>query len=104
MPPIAVEADVILNDGQILPVLGGLRVVENARPQPGHISLFSPSTGILFTGEFDRHPGKENGTFGQGQSWDEAKADESAANRQRWVRKSSVGSWHSCQGGRKYSS
>ena len=40
-----------LSDGQILPVLGGLRVIETLGHTPGHISLFAPSAGILFCGD-----------------------------------------------------
>jgi glyoxylase-like metal-dependent hydrolase (beta-lactamase superfamily II) len=40
-----------LTDGQVLPVLGGLRVVETPGHTPGHISLFAPEAGILFCGD-----------------------------------------------------
>jgi glyoxylase-like metal-dependent hydrolase (beta-lactamase superfamily II) len=78
MPPIAVEADVILKEGQILPVLGGLRVVETPGHTPGHISLFSPSTGILFTGDSIVTREGELVRSVKANTWDEAKADESA--------------------------
>ena len=78
MPPIAVEADVILNEGQILPVLGGLRVVETPGHTPGHISLFSPSTGILFTGDSIVTQEGVLVRSVKANTWDEAKADESA--------------------------
>ena len=78
MPPIAVETDVILNEGQILPVLGGLRVVETPGHTPGHISLFSPSTGILFTGDSIVTREGELVRSVKANTWDEAKADESA--------------------------
>ena len=45
------QVDEILTDGQGLPVLGGLRVVETPGHTPGHISLFAPETGILFCGD-----------------------------------------------------
>lgn len=41
----------ILTDGQVLPALGGLRVVETPGHTPGHISLFAPAEGILFCGD-----------------------------------------------------
>jgi glyoxylase-like metal-dependent hydrolase (beta-lactamase superfamily II) len=47
--PLAV--DEIVEDGQVLPALGGLRVVDTAGHSPGHISLFAPSTGVLFCGD-----------------------------------------------------
>jgi glyoxylase-like metal-dependent hydrolase (beta-lactamase superfamily II) len=45
------KIDERLNDGQVLPILGGLRVVNTFGHTPGHISLYSPSTGILFGGD-----------------------------------------------------
>ena len=49
--PAPVKVDEMLVDGQIFPVLGGLRVVETPGHTPGHISLFAPSAGILFCGD-----------------------------------------------------
>jgi glyoxylase-like metal-dependent hydrolase (beta-lactamase superfamily II) len=46
-----IQIDEIVRDGQILPILGGLQVVESPGHTPGHISLFSTSTGILFCGD-----------------------------------------------------
>jgi glyoxylase-like metal-dependent hydrolase (beta-lactamase superfamily II) len=51
MSPRPFQVDEILADGEVLPVLGGLRVVDTAGHCPGHISFFSPSTGILFCGD-----------------------------------------------------
>jgi glyoxylase-like metal-dependent hydrolase (beta-lactamase superfamily II) len=41
----------ILNDGDELPVLGGLRVVATPGHTPGHTSYFSASIGALFAGD-----------------------------------------------------
>ena len=49
--PRPVEVDQIVAEGETLPILGGLQVIETPGHSPGHISLFSPSTGILFTGD-----------------------------------------------------
>jgi glyoxylase-like metal-dependent hydrolase (beta-lactamase superfamily II) len=46
-----VPIDELVTDGQVLPVLGGLRVVATTGHTPGHISLFAPSAGVLFTGD-----------------------------------------------------
>lgn len=46
-----VRVDEVLADGQVLPILGGLRVVETPGHTPGHISLFSPSARVLFAGD-----------------------------------------------------
>jgi glyoxylase-like metal-dependent hydrolase (beta-lactamase superfamily II) len=51
MSPRPFQVDEILSDGEVLPVLGGLQVVDTAGHCPGHISFFSPSTGILFCGD-----------------------------------------------------
>ena len=77
MKAAPIRTDEILSEGQVLPILGGLRVVETPGHTPGHISLFSPSTGILFTG--DSIVSREGRLVRSLQSltWDEAKADES---------------------------
>lgn len=73
-----VQVDEILSDGQTLPILGGLQVVETPGHTPGHISLFSTSTGILFCG--DSMATKDDsiqGAMHPGVTWDQAKAQES---------------------------
>ena len=71
------QADELLSDGQILPVLGGLRVMETPGHTPGHVSFFAPSAGILFCG--DSIVSGENGLRGStgSNNWDQAKSDES---------------------------
>ncbi len=78
MKPMPIYADEILSEGQILPLLGGLRVLETPGHTPGHISLFSPSTGILFTGDsiVSRNRGLVRSI--KANTWDETKADELA--------------------------
>jgi glyoxylase-like metal-dependent hydrolase (beta-lactamase superfamily II) len=75
--PARVRVDELLSDGQILPVLGGLRVIETLGHTPGHISLFAPSLGILFCG--DSIVSGEEGLRGSSgaNNWDQAKSDES---------------------------
>ena len=75
--PARVQVDELLSDGQILPVLGGLRVVETPGHTPGHISLFASSAGILFCG--DSIVSGEDGLRGStgANNWDQAKSDES---------------------------
>jgi glyoxylase-like metal-dependent hydrolase (beta-lactamase superfamily II) len=67
----------IVTDGQTLPALGGLRVIETPGHTPGHISLFAPSVGVLFCG--DSMVSDEKGLLGSrpGITWDEARARES---------------------------
>ncbi|HLO15050.1 MAG TPA: MBL fold metallo-hydrolase [Anaerolineales bacterium] len=73
--PFQVEG--IIAEGQTLPALGGLRVVETPGHTPGHISLFAPSAGVLFCG--DSMVSDEKGLQGSrpGLTWDESKARES---------------------------
>ena len=75
--PAPVKVDELLADGQILPLLGGLRVIETLGHTPGHISLFAPSAGILFCG--DSIVSREDGLHGSSgaNNWDQAKSDES---------------------------
>ena len=67
----------ILTEGQTLPVLGGLRVVETPGHSPGHISLFAPEVGLLFCG--DSMVTDDNGIRDSrpAVTWDEAQAKKS---------------------------
>jgi glyoxylase-like metal-dependent hydrolase (beta-lactamase superfamily II) len=49
IPPQA--PDDILNDGQELPLLGGLQVISTPGHTPGHIAFYLPSRKILFAGD-----------------------------------------------------
>jgi glyoxylase-like metal-dependent hydrolase (beta-lactamase superfamily II) len=51
MKAAPVKVDEVVADGQTLPVLGGLRVIETPGHTPGHISLFAPASGVLFCGD-----------------------------------------------------
>ncbi len=64
----------IVAEGQTLPALGGLQVLETPGHTPGHISLFAPSVGVLFCG--DSMVSDEKGLQGSrpGITWDETKA------------------------------
>jgi glyoxylase-like metal-dependent hydrolase (beta-lactamase superfamily II) len=67
----------LVHDGQTLPVLGGLRVVETPGHTPGHVSYFALSAGILFVG--DSLVSEKNGLRGSTgmNTWDQAQADRS---------------------------
>jgi len=71
------QVDEFLAEGQVLPALGGLRVVETFGHTPGHISLFAPSSGILFVG--DSLVSAKNGLRGSSgaNTWDQDKANAS---------------------------
>lgn len=49
--PGAARVDVILDDGDELPVLGGMRVVHAPGHTAGSISLFFPNRGVLLVGD-----------------------------------------------------
>jgi len=66
-----------ISDGQVLPVLDGLFVVDTKGHTPGHLSFFAPSAGVLFTGDSilsakDRLVGSHGSV-----TWDQVKADAS---------------------------
>ena len=73
-----VRADELVQDGQVLPVLGGLHVIDTRGHTPGHISLFSPSTGVLFSGDSVVTRGGKLVRSLPDNTWDERQADESA--------------------------
>ncbi len=81
LKPRPFKVDELLADGQILPVAGGLHVIDTAGHCPGHISLFAPSSGVLFCG--DSMVSDQNGLHSSrpGLTWDRAKAAE-AVRRQ----------------------
>ena len=45
------QADGLLEDAQILPVLGGLHVISTPGHTPGHVSFYAPSRRVLFAGD-----------------------------------------------------
>ena len=47
-PPAQTEA---INDGDVLPALGGLRVIHTPGHTPGSVCLYAPRDGILFVGD-----------------------------------------------------
>lgn len=71
------HVDEHLSDGQVLPVLDGLSVVDTKGHTPGHMSFFAPSAGILFSGDSilsrkDRLVGSHGSV-----TWDQEKANAS---------------------------
>jgi glyoxylase-like metal-dependent hydrolase (beta-lactamase superfamily II) len=75
--PARVQVDELLMDGQVLPVLGGLQVIETPGHTPGHLSFFAPSAGILFCG--DSIVSGESGLRGSrgANNWDQPRSDAS---------------------------
>lgn len=89
MKPTPFQVDETLMDGQVLPILGGLRVVET----PGHISLYAPEKGILFCGDsmvtYDNEIDKELRPIA---TWNQAISTESN------IRQSKLGATIVCPG------
>lgn len=69
--------DELLSEGQRLPALGGLQVVNTPGHTPGHISLFSPSAKVLFAGDSMRSSDDRLMPSPLANTWDEAKMRES---------------------------
>ena len=73
----AVKVDQVVEDNQELPSLGGLRVVFTPGHTPGHISLFSPTQGILFVGDSIVSRDHELAGSLPANTWDQEQAAES---------------------------
>jgi glyoxylase-like metal-dependent hydrolase (beta-lactamase superfamily II) len=80
-----VQVDELLAEGQTLPVLGGLQVVETPGHAPAHISYFSPSAGILFCGDSMRSDGKGFRGSRSRNNWDQSMA-EASVRKQKELR------------------
>jgi glyoxylase-like metal-dependent hydrolase (beta-lactamase superfamily II) len=74
--PALVEA--ILEDGQILPILGGLQVVATPGHTPGHLSYYLPTQGVLFCGDSIRISNRQLQASTGINTWDGKMAGESA--------------------------
>lgn len=72
-----VQVDENLEEGRVLPVLGGLQVVETPGHAPGHLSYFAPSAGILFCGDSMRSDGKGFRGSRSRNNWDQSMAEAS---------------------------
>ncbi len=70
----SVKIDIILQDGESLPFLGGLIVVKTPGHTPEHIALFSPCQGILFAGDAMRSTGEDLVPSQGMNTWDEEEA------------------------------
>lgn len=71
------QVDEFLNEGQVLPMLGGLQVVGTEGHTPGHISLFAPAFNMLFAGD-SVVPQRKGMRGSRGiNTWDQAKANAS---------------------------
>jgi glyoxylase-like metal-dependent hydrolase (beta-lactamase superfamily II) len=86
------KVDEILADGEVLPIQGGLLVVDTSGHTPGHLSFFAPASGVLFCGDSMVTDG--NGIHGSrpGLTWDDPKA------RQAEKKQASLGARVVCPG------
>jgi glyoxylase-like metal-dependent hydrolase (beta-lactamase superfamily II) len=68
-PPVM--ADTILQPGDILPMLGGMQVLDSAGHTPGHLSFYQPERRLLFAGDsIIKRKGIPSPAFGSN-CWDE---------------------------------
>jgi glyoxylase-like metal-dependent hydrolase (beta-lactamase superfamily II) len=73
VPPTQVDEHV--SEGQVLPVMSGLHVLDTRGHTPGHLSFFAPAAGILFAGDSLLSVKKRLiGSHGA-VTWDQEKAD-----------------------------
>ncbi len=77
----AIEVDEILNPGDTLPVLGGLKVVPTPGHTPEHVSFYAPAQGILFAGDSMRANQRGLLPSRGANTWDEALALESVRHQ-----------------------
>lgn len=68
------QVDEILSEGQVLPVLGGLQVVETPGHSPGHLSFYAPSAGLLFCGDSMKSDSKGLRASRSRNNWDQVQA------------------------------
>ena len=77
LKPTPVQVDEVLADGQALPVLGGLQVVETPGHSPGHLSFFAPSVHVLFCGDSMKSNDKGLRASRSRNNWNQALAEDS---------------------------
>jgi glyoxylase-like metal-dependent hydrolase (beta-lactamase superfamily II) len=78
MKATPIQVDESLSEGQILPVLGGLRVLETPGHSPNHISFFAPSARVLFCGDSMKSDDSGLRISRSRNNWDQNKANASA--------------------------
>jgi glyoxylase-like metal-dependent hydrolase (beta-lactamase superfamily II) len=71
------RVDQYLLHGQVFPILGGLQVINTPGHTPGHISLYSPSTRILFAGDSINVAGRKLVPSSGANTWDLHQAEQS---------------------------
>lgn len=74
----ALQPDELVNEGDVLPLLGGLHVLATPGHTPGHISFYAPEHGYLFAGDSLRTVGGKLRVSSGPNTLDEAQAQASA--------------------------
>jgi glyoxylase-like metal-dependent hydrolase (beta-lactamase superfamily II) len=74
----AVQPDMKVNERDVLPLLGGVHVLETPGHTPGHISFYVPALGYLFAGDSLRTVGGQLRVSSGPNTLDEAQAQASA--------------------------
>ena len=77
LKPTPIQVDEILTDGQVLPILGGLQVLETPGHSPAHLSYYSPTVHVLFCGDSMKSNDKGLRTSRSRNNWNQALANES---------------------------
>jgi glyoxylase-like metal-dependent hydrolase (beta-lactamase superfamily II) len=75
LKPTPIQVDEVLTEGQILPVLGGLQVVETPGHSPGHLSFYAPSVHVLFCGDSMKSNDKGLRASRSRNNWDQTLAE-----------------------------
>ncbi len=75
LKPTPIQVDEFLTEGQILPVLGGLQVVETPGHSPGHLSFYAPSVHVLFCGDSMKSNDKGLRASRSRNNWDQTLAE-----------------------------
>lgn len=78
LKPTPIQVDEIISDGHVLPVLGGLQVVETPGHSPGHLSFYAPSVHVLFCGDSMKSNEKGLRASRSRNNWNQKMADASA--------------------------
>jgi len=92
LKPTPVQVDEILMDGQVLPVLDGLQVVETPGHSPGHLSFYAPSFHVLFCGDSMKSNDKGLRASRSRNNWDQSQVNGSV------MKQSALGAQIVCPG------
>jgi len=83
LKPTPIQVDEMLTDGQVLPVLGGLQVLETPGHSPGHLSFYASSICVLFCGDSMKSNDKGLRASRSRNNWDQTLAEASVKKQSR---------------------